>query len=117
MKHMQDKGISELVSDLSTSVRSFHDRFGISTISSREQLLTRIPIQDEEVIELKQAILDESMERIAEEATDVLYVAIGTLQCIDPNLVSQAIKNVIDKNDSKTVETHHINTDGKVVRK
>ena len=117
MNHMQNKGISELVSDLSTSVRSFHDRFGIPTISSREQLLTRIPIQDEEVIELKQAIHDESMERIAEEATDVLYVAIGTLQCIDPNLVSQAIKNVIDKNDSKTGETHHITSDGKIVRK
>jgi NTP pyrophosphatase (non-canonical NTP hydrolase) len=117
MKYMQDKGISGLVSDLSTSVRSFHDRFEIPKKSSREQLLTRIPIQDEEVRELKQAILYESMERIAEEATDVLYVAIGTLQCIDLHLVSQAIKNVIEKNDSKTVETHHINTDGKVVRK
>ena len=117
MTKYKNKNISKLVAALSDSVESFHDRFSIPKNSSRAQLLTRIPIQEEEVYELGQALLNESLERIAEEATDVLYVAIGTLQCIDPELVSNAITNVIEKNNSKNASTHHINTAGKIVPK
>ena len=107
----------ERITSLAASVQDFHQRFGLTGPYTREELLNRIPIQDEEVRELHQAILHESPERIASEAVDVLYVAIGTLVCLDPNLVATALAEVIDKNDAKTQHTHHINAAGKVVRR
>ena len=114
---MLDTRALERITSLAASVQDFHQRFGLTGPYTREELLNRIPIQDEEVRELHQAILHESPERIASEAVDVLYVAIGTLVCLDPNLVATALAEVIDKNDAKTQHTHHINAAGKVVRR
>ena len=83
--------------------------------STQKEMLSRIPIQDEEVRELHQAILHETPERVASEATDVLFVAIGTLVRLDPDLAAAALAEVIEKNDAKTLETYHINAAGKVV--
>ena len=112
-----DQRIVALIAGLAESVQAFHERFGLVGPSDRAELLSRIPIQDEEVLELQQAILGEPPERIAEEATDVLFVAIGTMLRLDPGLATKALASVIEKNDAKTADTHHINRAGKVVRK
>ena len=105
------------IAELARCVQAFHERFGITGAASREDLLARIPIQDEEVRELHDAIGRESDERIASEAVDVLFVAIGTVLRLDPALAAEAISEVIDKNDAKNWDTHHINDAGKIVRR
>ena len=105
------------IADLSDCVQAFHERFGITDAASRDDLLARILIQDEEVRELHEAIVGESDERIASEAVDVLFVAIGTVLRLDPDLAAEAIREVIAKNDSKTWDTHHINDAGKIARR
>lgn len=109
--------LQELTTKLTASVQEFHERFGLMGPPTQEELLSRIPIQEEEVSELHQAILHETPERIASEATDVLYVAIGTLVSLDQDLVAHALAEVIKKNKAKTWQTHHINEAGKVVRR
>ena len=65
--------------DLANSVNSLHERFNMDGVATRNELLERIPIQAEEVNELEQAILTENPIDIANEAVDVLYVAIRTI--------------------------------------
>ena len=105
------------ISDLARCVQAFHERFGIAGAASRDDLLARILIQDEEVRELHDAIAGESDERVASEAVDVLFVAIGTVLRLDPALAAEAIHEVIEKNDAKTWDTHHINAAGKIARR
>ena len=47
----------------------------------------------------------------------MLFVAIGTVLRLDPALAAEAIREVIDKNDAKTWDTHHINDAGKIARR
>ena len=105
------------IAELADCVQAFHERFGITGAASRDDLLARILIQDEEVRELRDAILAESDERVASEAVDVLFVAIGTVLRLDPALAAEAIREVIEKNDAKTWATHHINDAGKIARR
>lgn len=107
----------DLIRELSFSVENFHKRFNLVGPITQEELLTRIPIQAEEVTELHQAILHETPERIANEAADVAYVAIGTLLRLEGNLATSALIEVIQKNNAKTSDTHHVNQSGKVVRR
>ncbi|MBI4199426.1 MAG: hypothetical protein HY535_03000 [Chloroflexi bacterium] len=67
--------------------------------------------------ELDHAILHESPDRVAAEAADVLFVAIGTVLRLDPALAAAARAEVIAKNNAKTWDTHHINSAGKVTRR
>jgi NTP pyrophosphatase (non-canonical NTP hydrolase) len=117
MQETDSEDIVERVAGLARSVQAFHLRFGVTGPSTDEELLSRIPIQDEEVRELHEALLREGPERVASEATDVLFVAIGTILRLDPVLVKAAICEVIEKNDAKTGDSHHINAAGKVVRR
>ena len=110
-----DQEIKELVEDLVTSVEAFHERFGIVGPATNEELRSRIPIQVEEVQELHHALLHETPARFASEATDVLFVAIGTLLRLDPDMAKAAMREVILKNNAKNHETHYINQAGKVV--
>ena len=105
------------IAALAASVQRFHERFGQGNPASLDELMDRISIQDEEVRELEQALRGEGPERTASEAVDVLFVAIGTILRLDPELAVAAIQEVIVKNDAKTWDTHHINAAGKVVRK
>ncbi len=109
--------LQDLIGELTASVQAFHGRFGLVGPSSGEELLSRIPIQEEEVRELHYAILHESPDRVASEAVDVLYVAIGTLLRLEPGQAQAALAEVIQKNNAKTWDTHHINSAGKVVRR
>ena len=96
------------------SVEAFHERFGISepAMDSRLELLM------EEVAELRYAVQSESIERVANEAADVLYVVLGTFAVLPPQIVRNALRQVIYKNDAKTLETHYVNeATGKVTRR
>ena len=114
---MSREDLLHLIAGLAASVQAFHERFGIVGPPTQEELLSRIPIQDEEVRELHHAILHETPDRVASEATDVLFVAIGTLLRLDPDLAAAALAEVIGKNNAKTRETHHINAAGKVTQR
>ncbi len=114
---MGAEDIRAQVADLAACVHAFHERFGITGAATQDDLLARVPIQDEEVRELDYAILRESPDRIANEAVDVLFVAIGTVLRLDPNIAAAAIQEVIEKNDAKTRETHYLNDAGKIVRR
>jgi len=109
--------LQDLIAQLTASVQAFHERFGLVGPSSQEELLSRIPIQEEEVRELHHAILHQTPDDVASEAVDVLYVAIGNLLRLDPDLVARALAEVIEKNNAKTRQTDHINDAGKVVRR
>ena len=109
--------VQDLISKLSESVQAFHNRFGVTGEITQKELLSRIPIQEEEVRELNYSVLNESEERIANEAVDVLYVAIGTVLRLDPGTASSALREVIYKNNAKTLITHHVNEVGKVSRR
>ena len=111
---MTNEDLQAQVAALAACVQAFHERFDITGAASRDDLLDRIPIQDEEVRELHAAILGESPDRVASEAVDVLFVAIGTVLRLDPGLAAAAIREVIEKNDSKTWNTHHLNDAGKI---
>ncbi|MFH1141916.1 MAG: hypothetical protein V1724_09740 [Chloroflexota bacterium] len=113
----QSDQLQLLIGELTASVQGFHERFGLVGPSTGEELLSRIPIQEEEVRELHHAILQESPDRVASEAVDVLYVAIGTLLRLEPGLAEAALLEVIQKNAAKTWDTHRINDAGKVVRR
>ena len=104
------------VGELFQSVYNFHDRFDLLDNYDRERLLDRIPIQSEEVDELKVALESESMHNVANEAVDVLYVALGTIISIDNELAVSALNEVIEKNNNKTDKTHYLNPEGKVVK-
>ena len=106
-----------LVTKLAESVQSFHERFGLVGTLDPVELASRVPIQAEEVRELQQAILNEPPDRVAEEAADVLFVAIGTMLRLEPEHAVNALQQVIAKNDAKTHETHHFNSAGKIVRR
>ena len=111
---MMESEIQRLIAGLAGSVQLFHERFGLVGPTSQEELLSRIPIQEEEVRELHQAVLNETPERVANEAVDVLYVAIGTVLRLDHDLASAALEEVIAKNNAKSWDTHHVNEAGKV---
>ena len=95
--------IQRLIAGLAGSVQLFHERFGLVG-----------PTSQEEVRELHQAVLYETPERVANEAVDVLYVAIGTVLRLNQDLASAALEEVIAKNNAKSWETHHVNEAGKV---
>lgn len=113
--HTQE--MAQLIGQLTASVQAFHERFGLVGDITRQELLSRVPIQEEEVRELHHAILGEPPENIANEAVDVLYVAIGTVLRLDPTLATRAVQEVIVKNNAKTWDTHFINAAGKVARR
>ncbi len=59
-----------------------------------------------------------TLEDLAEEAADVLFVAIGTLDLLPQQVVKRALRKVINKNDAKTAATHYTHPEtGKVTRR
>ena len=50
------------------------------------------------------------------ESVDVAYVAIGTLLSHYPQSLPH-ISDIIHKNDAKTLDTHELSLDGKVLRR
>ena len=112
------------ISKMAGSVYDFHERFGFSPIDPLaspeevlEKLRTRLVLLIEEVgehaTELNRGNIGEAMLEIA----DVAFVVLGTLLVLDEPGRDVA-KEVVSKNDRKTVETHvFLQSSGKLVRK
>lgn len=99
------------------SVFGLHERFGVPILSTHADVRQRVVMQLEEVRELLEATDEPSDGQLAEEAVDVLYVAVGTVMLLDPETAIEAMDMVVWKNNGKTLATHTFSERGKVKRK
>lgn len=112
------------VSRLAESVYDFHQRFDIPNINANTsdncavpRLCARLAFLMEEVGEHARELNVGALDDAAAEMADVAFVAIGTLLELDALGVS-ASRQVANKNDKKTLQTHFIEeASGKLVRR
>ena len=72
----------------------------------------------EEIGEVSKAINHGDVESAVQELLDVLYITVGALYMMGDARVGKALPGIIEKNDSKTPETHVMHSfTGKLVRK
>ena len=112
------------VSRLAESVYDFHTRFEIPNLNIKAhhddpfpRLCTRLAFLMEETgehaRELNQGVLD----RAVDEMADVAFVAMGTLLEMD-SLGAIACREVANKNDKKTLQTHMVEpSSGKLIKR
>jgi len=108
------------VSDLAAEVYDFHERWGVEERlpeSAIDRMRIRQPMLREEMRELDDEIVTKDEVALAEEATDVAFVAIGHLAALR-ELSLSSIETVIAKNAAKTDQSHYINKEtGKITRR
>ncbi len=112
------------VSRLAESVYDFHQRFDIPNINANTsddcavpRLCARLAFLMEEVGEHAHELNIGALDDAAAEMADVAFVAIGTLLELDALGIS-ASRQVANKNDKKTLQTHFIEeASGKLVRR
>ena len=115
------------VSRLAESVYDFHQRFNIPNINDINantsddcavpRLCARLAFLIEEVGEHARELNVGALDDAAAEMADVAFVAIGTLLELDALGVSSS-RQVANKNDKKTLQTHFIEeASGKLVRR
>lgn len=112
------------VSRLAESVYDFHQRFDIPNINANSsdnyavlRLCARLSFLMEEVGEHARELNLGALDDAAAEMADVAFVAIGTLLELDALGIS-ASRQVANKNDKKTLQTHFIEeASGKLVRR
>ena len=97
------------------STQAFYARFDVTPSFETARRVFR-----EEVDELIEAARQGTdREHIAEEAADVFVTAIGICLAlnVDVDEIIAQTRAVIEKNNAKTHETHHINEHGKIARR
>ena len=108
------------VSDLAAEVWDFHDRWDVHDRlpdTPVDRMRIRQPMLQEEMRELDAEFDTDNTDALAEEATDVAFVAIGHLAALE-NLAFESIKSVVSKNAAKTGNTHFIDSStGKITRR
>ena len=108
------------VSDLAGEVWDFHDRWDVHDRlpdSPADRMKVRQPMLQEEMRELDEEFDRNDTDALAEEATDVAFVAIGHLAALE-ELALQSIKTVVAKNAAKSHATHYIDgSTGKITRR
>ncbi len=108
------------VTNLAAEVYDFHERWGVEERlpdSAIERIKIRQPLLREEMGELDNEIVTKDETALAEEATDVAFVAIGHLAALQ-ELSLVAVETVVAKNAAKTDATHYINREtGKITRR
>ena len=92
---------------------ALYTRFGLTPTAP-----VTLRVWEEENRELKDAAMYESAERVAHEAIDVIWTAIGVAAAngVTPELLEQAAAEVIHKNGNKTPVTYTLAPDGKIRR-
>ncbi len=105
---------------LAAEVYDFHERWALEPGTPLEVIIKRTPMLDEEVRELKQEVerpvseFDEAA--MAEEAADVLFVALGHMEQLGAVGLS-GMNAVTEKNVAKTPKSHFKHpVSGKVTR-
>ena len=99
------------VTNLAAEVYDFHERWGVEERlpdSAIERIRTRQPMLREEMRELDDEVITEDEIALAEEATDVAFVAIGHLAVLQ-ELSLSAVETVVAKNAAKIDASHYIN--------
>ena len=108
------------VTNLAAEVYDFHERWGVEErlpASAIERIRTRQPMLREEMRELDDEVVTQDEIALAEEATDVAFVAIGHLAALR-DLSLNAVETVVAKNAAKTDASHYINKEtGKITRR
>jgi NTP pyrophosphatase (non-canonical NTP hydrolase) len=101
--------------DLIQSTLDLYQRFSVEPTLKLSARVFR-----EEVDELLEAANNgQDLDHVAEEAADVFVTAIGICLAagVDVEQLIDRTQAVIEKNNSKTHETHHINEYGKIARR
>lgn len=108
------------VTNLAAEVYDFHERWGVEERlpdSAVERMRIRQPMLREEMRELDDEVVTQDEIALAEEATDVAFVAIGHLAALQ-GLSLSAVEIVVTKNAAKTDASHYINREtGKITRR
>lgn len=116
------KDFIDALNAIAESVYDFHERWNLldsskplhDAIKEREGLLL------EEVRELAQEYNKNSNEKsvklLSREAADVLYVSVGSILALGKN-GTDAMHQVSEKNNDKTLKTHYYNKEEKKVKK
>lgn len=109
------------VAALAGEVYDFHERWGEGAGlpgPAAEVIRERIALLEEEVRELNAEVErpDDAVvpADVAEEASDVLFVAIGSLYRLGSEGV-EAMDRVLRKNAAKTEQTHYVNRETKKI--
>lgn len=105
---------------LAGEVYDFHERWALESGTPLEVLIKRTPMLDEEIRELKDEIertpADFDEPAMAEEAADVLFVALGHMEQLG-TVGLAGMEAVTAKNIAKTTKSHFKNPEtGKVTR-
>ncbi|MFP6679873.1 MAG: MazG nucleotide pyrophosphohydrolase domain-containing protein [Dehalococcoidia bacterium] len=108
------------VARLAAEVYDFHERWALESKTPLETIVQRTPMLDEEIRELKDEIERPATEfdegAMAEEAADVLFVALGHMEQLGAVGLS-GMEAVTAKNISKTSKSHYKHPlTGKVTR-
>jgi NTP pyrophosphatase (non-canonical NTP hydrolase) len=108
------------VSELAAEVWDFHDRWAVHDrlpYSPAERMRVRRPLLQEEMRELDAELDTDDDGALAEEATDIAFVAIGHLAALE-GLALESIRTVVSKNAAKSHATHYIDdSTGKITRR
>lgn len=105
---------------LAAEVYDFHERWALESGTPLEVLIKRTPMLDEEVRELREEVERPSSEfdeaAMAEEAADVLFVALGHMEQLR-GIGLAGMEAVTAKNIAKTTKSHYKHpVTGKVTR-
>lgn len=112
----------DAVNRMAEEVWEFHNRWGFGSgmfkdASPSAVIQIRKAILDEEVRELAEAAAAQNDRETADEAADVLFVAIGHIESLGRHGID-AVARVTEKNGKKTDATHAIRQDtGKLLPK
>lgn len=110
------------VTRMASEVWDFHNRWGFgsgmfATADASDVISERTPILAEEIDELTEAVAAKSQQEVANEAADVLFVALGHIESLGTRGI-KSVDRVTVKNATKTEATHAIRIDtGKLLPK
>lgn len=102
---------------LARSAQNFTHTFSLSTYVegfALRFLRDRFDNIIEEVREFKLEVDSKDLTLAVEELVDIIYISTQTLCQLDDDLVNDVIAKIVDKNNNKTLSTHHKCFDGKV---
>lgn len=124
------------ITNLALSIASFHERFelfrhvlllppfihgndayrnGYTERGMIEHLKSRVSLLVEETGEHAKALNHDSLYESFAELVDIAYIVLGSIYSAG-EFADLVVEEVVEKNNEKTLESHHVNESGKVVR-